>query len=583
MLINAQKTGQLIRRLFDGSDKTLIGELLQNAQRAGASRIDFNFGTDHFTISDNGSGLCVVPDPTVGFNALLRVAESLYTDPEVQTNQRPMGVGINALLGNEAVQTVTFRSNGYRVKLNLDAWWQVIDETNTWTQLIEPDPTPCDGFTIEVRCTSKLVESIQKSLTKFEPNIAVYTLNLGPCQGYAGLLDIYHNGNSLKQQSQEPTIPAACLQFSRVYQECPVTFYLTHHCGDYGRVLVNWYGQLILVNNHKFGNLGVIMRVAEGSPVNPKAPTRDGLIEDAALQAWRQWIEDELFAAVQAKTIPVTVYVLKALHSINSQRFNTECAYFIAQKVYAYEGGTYDDRDYCEEVFRYDAPPQLITEFLRISVPDSFEVSPYSTWTEAENGQIESVEGIKSFVDSVGEPLYHLEIGNSEKLSMGTIHWKCGDKIEDASAETNLPFYQPGEWRMEYPNQVHSDWHPIKEPVFVFADAYSSFDEIEWIFGTTDPIRCLEEVAWSAYSSPDEDADTARELYEEDVDATIRCMMHNAVPERYNQFILESHVRRWKKSKSARVTGVQFHPDKLLIDIIDADLTEQIEARTYGR
>lgn len=251
MIINPEKTGRLLRRLFNGSAKTIISELLQNAQRAGASQIEFEFTPAGFTVKDNGSGLQVSPDPAVGFNALLRIAESLYSDLNVEDNQRPMGVGLGALLSHQQVKTVTFRSNGYQIQINPETWWDSIDETNSWQHLIQADPNPHHGFLIKVGCEPALYEDMKASLQKHKEYLNGFGIawesKLGPCQGYEGILEIYSDGELLEQQSRSPQISDQCLQFKSSYQGCRVKFYVEEQYPE-ARSLVIWYGQIIPVS-----------------------------------------------------------------------------------------------------------------------------------------------------------------------------------------------------------------------------------------------------------------------------------------------------------------------------------------------
>lgn len=583
MLIHAQKAGQLIRRLFDGSNTVLLGELLQNAQRAGATRVDFTFEPTKFSMRDNGSGLCVTPDPSLGFNALLRIAESLYTNPEVQAHQKPMGVGINALLGHESAETVTFRSNGYQVTLNLESWWTEIDETDSWRSLIQPDTHPITGFEIEATGQAQWIEDLQTALKTVEPELTRAQLNPGPAQGYEGLLEIYCNGTRLIRETQSPQIPPSLQQFTRTYQNCPVTFYVINWRSAC-HVMINWYGQLI-TQQAGLGHVGLVMKVTQGTPVNPKAPTRDGLIQDRQLQAWKQWIEDTLFDAVATQSVQATPDLLKSLCNINPRRFETECPFFIASEIEAYQGGTGDESSYHEQVFAYDNAPLVLENQLEIWVPDLLSITskPWSQWNIREqSGKLCTEYGLASFVNVVGQPCYKLTLGNRSRLSIQTLQWQSGNRIDEASDRTGISFYEPGEWGMVCDAQPEPNWQPITQSVFGFADTSSGFDDIEWVFGTTNPVECLEENAWAAFCAPEEDAQLAADAYDESLDETIRQLLPNTIPGRYNQAILESHIQQWQSAQSVVLQGIRFTDQGLLVDAIVDSVQQEIPVQAYG-
>src|SRR5437667_5312897 len=84
---------QTLRRFFSQGPKEVLDELLQNSQRANASKVVFCFPEPTLcTVRDDGNGIEGLGE----LYALLRLCDSAYDDPQVE-EQMPMGIGIYAL------------------------------------------------------------------------------------------------------------------------------------------------------------------------------------------------------------------------------------------------------------------------------------------------------------------------------------------------------------------------------------------------------------------------------------------------------------------------------------------------------
>src|SRR5207249_772847 len=90
-----------VRRLFSNKIEEVLGELLQNSQRATASRVMIETTEDGFVYRDNGHGLLSAQggydDPYRAFHTLLQMAASYFQNTTLEA-QHPMGLGIHALL-----------------------------------------------------------------------------------------------------------------------------------------------------------------------------------------------------------------------------------------------------------------------------------------------------------------------------------------------------------------------------------------------------------------------------------------------------------------------------------------------------
>ncbi len=79
LIVNEKRLPATVKRLFKNSVSEIVGELLQNSQRAGASEILFYLDREANTIivRDDGSGIS--PDAE-SWSRILRMADSFYSD-----------------------------------------------------------------------------------------------------------------------------------------------------------------------------------------------------------------------------------------------------------------------------------------------------------------------------------------------------------------------------------------------------------------------------------------------------------------------------------------------------------------------
>ena len=97
-------------RLFTGSLEGRITEILQNARRARATKVEITNKDGMVTAHDNGRGI-------ENFSKLLDLGDSGWED-QLEASEDPAGVGIFCLAPRE----VTIRSHGKMVTINGDGW-----------------------------------------------------------------------------------------------------------------------------------------------------------------------------------------------------------------------------------------------------------------------------------------------------------------------------------------------------------------------------------------------------------------------------------------------------------------------------
>jgi hypothetical protein len=107
-----------VTRIFNGSLSDVLNELLQNARRAGATRIDIDLNTADtaplLTITDDGTG---ISDPAT----LLSLGQSDWSSPTTQSED-PAGMGFFALAGRATTVETAGAGFAYRFHVPADAW-----------------------------------------------------------------------------------------------------------------------------------------------------------------------------------------------------------------------------------------------------------------------------------------------------------------------------------------------------------------------------------------------------------------------------------------------------------------------------
>lgn len=135
--INERKFFESMKHLF-ASSYSVLGELMQNARRAGATRIDFTVDVEKktATVLDDGHGI-------TDFGVLVALCDSGWSE-QVQLTDKPFGMGLFSLFF--AAQTVKFRSGGHSLTVSLD---DIVSKRELVTQ-IDPDTAGLSGTQIDL-------------------------------------------------------------------------------------------------------------------------------------------------------------------------------------------------------------------------------------------------------------------------------------------------------------------------------------------------------------------------------------------------------------------------------------------------
>jgi len=473
-LCNQKKLRSSIRRMFTGETSELISELLQNAQRAEATRIDFDTkwldGKIIVNVRDNGIGVF----PTIeAWHRVLSLGDNGWSE-DVIINQNPMGIGIHAVLAQSHVEKVTMRSRGVTVEIDTNRWWE--DETyyENWRSLLhfsdtakvfEEEDTP--GFELEyVSSESKLQAAYTSAFHGSEIG------GRGVAEGYQNYLLVFHDGDVVKTRvndSARITEPLATTK----YADCELRI------GDRSSGTVNWYGQLITVRD--LNCFGFYLEVNHGTPVTPMSPSRRGLIKNEQLNRLEKEINDLGFkslASLPAKDINPS-WVQKAFN-IDPDRARS-LPHFLAREVNAArEIWDSDDVDRLGEfeVLGYEDTPEVLLFGIEVIEP--------VVEGEADGEMVQYDEGLRGFAQMAqaeGRKIYVADHYDERRLKPKTVYWRRGELYENSTA-----LCKPGEYQICAGEPDPNGWRPVTGDVFAANGEWDWFgEEMTFVVGTDNP------------------------------------------------------------------------------------------------
>jgi len=518
-LVDPDRIRSAIRRLFSGSVHEILGELLQNSQRAGAGDVVITTDreTGRMVYADDGHGL----DDMQDFHALLMLGASNFQREQVAF-QHPMGLGIHALLAHEDVQAVTFRSGGYQLRITTAEWWNNQDYYESWYTRMENLDVPHSGMRIEVAAHPGLIEQVENGLTSpYNPwnRVGEYS----PARGYTGWLRITLNGADLETSVPKPhgKLIMADVPYA------PGTTISVWVTNDFyaDQSLVLWYGQIIRCTLKHSSRIQVVMDVRAGRPVNPMAPSRQGIIQDEAWSAVQTWIADQireyLLAQPQEQIDPE---VLQGYASFDPKGFTT-LPYFLVQEYQ--EPGDVDVGDYEDlerygalQVVSYDEPPLLLRT--GVWVPDNVG------WQHMDYG-------LPTFLKIIG-PAAAVVAADDSRVTVKSLYWMPGDALLDVGYSGE--FAEPGVWGLSGDaDEEPEHWSPVDVcPVLAFAFPAHEIDTVDFVAAADDRVRFLEDWGWAMFDGQsDEHAfETIQDWFTESLARIVRDLLGNCVPHQFS-------------------------------------------------
>jgi len=255
-------------RLFTGTVEGRIIELLQNARRAGASEVKIVNKDKLITVQDNGSGI-------EDFQKLLDLGGSGW-DEKFERGEDPAGVGLFSLAPRET----TIISKNKKIVISKDGWaGKPVNLTESkefvsGTKFIFEDEKPWDIDLVEkhaVFCGMKII--VDGKLCHSMPF----------CRGQAECYEM----------------PGCKIEVTKDISKYHVGWTATWY---YGRVLVNFHGQVVQMNywpgqNHS--GLTILVDIANDTDIRLMLPARTRLVENKAFEKLKQAVELEYYKYYQ--------------------------------------------------------------------------------------------------------------------------------------------------------------------------------------------------------------------------------------------------------------------------------------------
>jgi hypothetical protein len=520
---------RVVRRLFDGTVRELLGEVLQNCQRAGATRVDITFPcATRCVIGDNGSGLSGFSD----LDKLLRLAASHYDNELVEENQAPAGVGFYALIVHTQVHMLRVESNGIALTIETQRWLGDKVYRDSWPKRVErlssteEKKGTCltiDGeelFMVEIRSL------LNASLPHWVSNFSRLSQHLGPARGYEGILDIRLDGHAVPTQLPEwITLPDA--EIVESYQGNVIRIKLARGGGP--QLVALWYGQVIVLERPV--PYRVYLDVRRGRPVTPKVPTRQGLIKDAQLEDLFRWVEDRVFAHVCMAHAPTPSHI-SLLYSANRQRAERECPFAVVRQwrglpftlIESLEDA--EDEELSDEmVVRKDvwASKHILPSHMLVLLPKDHPALPCKYRDVAPNYdetlyRVQFGCGLTSLIRATGLEAYANVVGLQPT---GVLWWRPGPPV-DAYHTTNL-----GEWGIGSSLREPAVWHPVTSGNVYAVDGTQSWsiDERAWVIGVTETTlmpRFWKNYGWVAWVPDEDNPDMSAQDFGDSLDSAVR-------------------------------------------------------------
>lgn len=521
-----------IRRLFPNSPAVILGEILQNSQRAGAKHVDFALTPTGFTCVDDGHGL---QDGARGFHALLQMGRSRFQRVLVD-DQDPMGLGIHSILACDGIAEVTFASQGLHLHIDTARWWEEQPYYTSWFKRLEEEIRSTQGFAIEVVCTAAITEQIRHLLLDVSED------HRAPARGYEGILAITCDGTAVRTD-----IPRVCFPRHRVIETTYEGNRLTIGFGTRdpyatSSSYVTWYGQLIADGFHD--TVRYCLEVKDGRPVHPLAPVRSSLIQDSARARLHAFVWEAVFAYLRdpANRDQLHASWVRAAYNHDETRACREFPFFVAKSCEA--ASTLEQLEDlaihgCSRIWDYDSAPLVIDpERLLVVIGEQRETYVY---------------GLATVLPMLDQP-YELICGDRSRVQTAVVWWCPGASLTSPCQRHD--FRAAGEWGLGTDEIAPDIWCPVTCPVIALQEGdCCDVRSVSFLIGNCPPEEFYGELAWAGFA-PDEDDpyDPQHDDYATSCDDLMRKMIGDCVPVHFTL----AHIQAWMADRLARIETLTY-------------------------
>ena len=514
MLIEEKKIGSVIKRLFTGNTTELLQEILQNAQRAGATvlEIETNIADGTVVFRDNGTGLADNAGTAEQFLPVLTIARSSYENAQVEM-QNCMGIGFYSLLAKEGVSRVEIASHNLALDLETKSLWE--QNTSFWDDWRE-EVTATDfagGFRLTVAAETAIITEIEQILREESPK-GKYQQFKSPARGYFDIMKITLNGAEV-----ETTNPAKVDKYDLDIAE--LTFRgekLTVGYNDTESAsIVNWYGQNI--PTRRISNFKYYLHVRAGTPLTPMSPTRNGIVADKLLEELEMVVRCVITAFVSDPDNRkyIKSQMIADLKRTDYKYFMHDCPYYTGARILYTESPAsmqnFDELTSVEgsNVLTYEEHQMILEDGVYVSNPHASYGENHFFQT-IDGGEDETFcrmnYGYSTFIPMIGD-FYQMYNGNPARLSKRYLFWRVGEQLGERY------FFGKGEYALgETGDIVPANFQPVtcEENVFAF-DSAQNWDigecrdlAVGISGGIKDKLMFFDVEAWALWDSENDEA-----------------------------------------------------------------------------
>jgi hypothetical protein len=587
-IVNPHRIRLSIKRIFPGGAegmRVILGELLQNSQRAQANDVTITTTDDQLIYEDNGQGL-YHPE---AFFTLLAMGESGFDSSETLEAQHPMGLGIHAALAHPDIHRVVFESHTRRIDIDTGPWW---DDPAYYLEifarakqdLLDDAETPIAGMRVILYGTPACITQARNALTKQDsmPGQSYSHVQRYPVvAGYVGWLTITLNGAVL--DTAVPTYKQAPL-FTSTYQNSTLRVYLAQ--SGVPNIVV-WYGQRIDIPKgiSALTAFRWVLEVREGRPLNPRAPVRDSIIDDAAYQAFLTHVEDEIHTwyAAKAAALSATAELREyyrwgqpfAVYADAFRRKFEALKVVVAREIDWVKFDPWESTDHYgleiaeqRAVFPADATPLMLNTAVWISMDQS---------NDAEQGLGSFQTDLEPLLPTLGHRIpgmWHTQFGTPAEEF--TLWWEPGP-AQVSHDRWSKSLRGRGRMWLESDSRTSAVVPVTADVIAVSWGADEDVGAARWVGGVDDPVAFLQgDLPWFAWDSEgctEDDHDD----FDDSITAVIRALRENCVPWDFTRLDLQRYVLYPKAVECIWKDGTLTHIDVLGVntpDLLPRSLTE---------
>ncbi len=188
--INEKKFFERMGHLFESSF-SVLGELMQNARRAGATRIDFNIDAENKSLSirDDGHGIA-------DFAAVINLCDSVWSEGVVLEDM-PFGMGLFSVFYTG--ESVDFLSKGKKLSMSID---DIVSKR--MVAVVDDNAAPDVGTTVKINGLSdKFLKSNEVNDSAGKKTNALMAIERikGLCRGFP--VPVFVNGHEMERPHAE--------------------------------------------------------------------------------------------------------------------------------------------------------------------------------------------------------------------------------------------------------------------------------------------------------------------------------------------------------------------------------------------